>query len=313
MIGGEANATQFSGKSTCTGTLRSEVPECDFQESESELPANLFFPDSPWPKVSVVIPTLNEARNLPHVLSGLPPALHEVIIVDGNSVDDTVDTARRLRPDVRIIKQCRNGKGNALACGFAAATGDIIAMVDADGSADPAEIPQFVKALLDGADFAKGTRFAGGGGSSDITRLRSLGNRFLSGLVNILCRTKYSDLCYGYNVFWRRCVPVFGLDAESPIPADGMRLWGDGFEIETLINIRIARARLVVTEVGSYEHSRIHGVSNLNAFSDGWRVLRTILVERFYYSRRRRASRGCASNSAPTGPPPVCELASPPR
>ena len=126
----------------------------------------------PWPKVSVVIPTLNEARNLPHVFSKLPPALHEVIIVDGHSVDDTVATARRLRPDVRIIKQSRSGKGNALACGFAAATGDIIAMVDADGSADPAEIPQFVEALLDGADFAKGTRFAAGGGSSDITRLR---------------------------------------------------------------------------------------------------------------------------------------------
>ena len=240
----------------------------------------------------------------------LPPALHEVIVVDGNSVDDTVATARRLRPDVRIVKQTRSGKGNALACGFAAATGDIIAMVDADGSADPGEIPQFVKALLDGADFAKGTRFAAGGGSNDITRLRRLGNRFLSGLVNILCRTGYSDLCYGYNVFWRHCVPVFSLDAQSLAPADGMRLWGDGFEIETLINIRIARARLKVAEVGSYEHPRIHGVSNLNAFSDGWRVLRTILVERFFYSRRRGTSRGHASSASLPGPSPVRELAS---
>ena len=124
-------------------------------------------------------PTLNEARILPHVFAELPPGLHEVIIVDGNSVDDTVATARRLRPDVRIVRQNRCGKGNALACGFAAETGDIIAMVDADGSADPAEIPQFVQALLDGADFAKGTRFDGGGGSSDITRLRRLGNRVL--------------------------------------------------------------------------------------------------------------------------------------
>jgi glycosyltransferase involved in cell wall biosynthesis len=151
--------------------------------------------------VSVVIPTLNEARNLPHVLARLPDGLHEVIVVDGNSVDDTVATARRLRPDVRIVIQNRCGKGNALACGFAAATGDIVAMVDADGSADPAEIPRFVKALLDGADFAKGSRFIDGGGSSDITRLRRLGNRMLSGLVNMLCGTEYSDLCYGYNVF----------------------------------------------------------------------------------------------------------------
>jgi glycosyltransferase involved in cell wall biosynthesis len=188
---------------------------------------------------------------------------------------------------VRIVTQSRSGKGNALACGFAAATGDIIAMVDADGSADPGEIRAFVEALMGGADYAKGSRFATGGGSSDITRLRKAGNLVLSGLVNILCGTRYSDLCYGYNAFWRRHVPVFGLDAEAPAPADGTRIWGDGFEVETLINIRVAQAGLKVKEVASYEHSRIHGVSNLNTASDGWRVLRTILVERFHYSKKR--------------------------
>ena len=254
--------------------------------------------DEPWPKVSVVIPTLNEARNLPHVFEKLPPTLHEVIIVDGHSIDDTVAVARRLRPDVRVVRQNRSGKGNALACGFEAATGDIIAMVDADGSADPGEIPQFVRALLDGADFAKGTRFAAGGGSCDITWLRRLGNRILSGMVNTLCHTNYSDLCYGYNAFWRRHVPVFGLTIESDIPAgSGTRLWGDGFEVETLINIRIAQVGLKVTEVPSYEHSRIHGVSNLNATSDGWRVLRTILAERYYYYHHRRVVTGNESSS----------------
>ena len=118
------------------------------------------------PKVSVVIPALNEARNLPHVFSRLPTGLHEVIVVDGHSVDDTLSAARRLRPEVRIIAQNRRGKGNALACGFAAATGDIIVMVDADGSADPAEIPRFVWALLDGADYAKGSRFAKAGAAA---------------------------------------------------------------------------------------------------------------------------------------------------
>jgi glycosyltransferase involved in cell wall biosynthesis len=245
-------------------------------------------PGSGRPKVSVVIPALNEARNLPHVFSSLPTGLHEVIVVDGHSVDGTSATARRLRPDVRIITQNRRGKGNALACGFAAATGDIIAMVDADGSADPAEIPRFVSALLAGADYAKGSRFTEGGGSSDITRLRRAGNWVLNGLVNILCRTRYSDLCYGFNAIWRCHVPVIGLDAESAAPADGTRLWGDGFEVETLMNIRVARAGLIVTEVASYEYPRIHGVSNLNAFSDGWRVLRTILVER-YQARSRKA------------------------
>ena len=250
----------------------------------------------PWPRVSVVIPTLNEARNLPHVFAALPKGLHEVIVVDGHSVDDTLAVARQLRPDVRIVMQTRKGKGNALACGFAAATGDIIAMVDADGSADPGEIPRFVEALLDGADFGKGTRFAHGGGSSDITHLRSLGNRVLITAVNTVYGTRYSDLCYGFNVFWRRITPVLDLDATSPPPPGGGSLWGDGFEVETLINIRIAKAGLTVTEVPSFEHSRIHGVSNLNAFGDGLRVLRIILAER--HRSRRLAARKNTRNAA---------------
>src|SRR4051794_17466253 len=151
------------------------------------------------PRVSVVIPTYNEARNLPHVFSLLPEDVHEVIVVDGRSVDDTIAVARSLRPDVRIVRQNRRGKGNAMACGFAAVTGDIVVMLDADGSADPREIPRFVQTLVEGADFAKGTRFAVGGGSSDITRTRRLGNKMLNGLVNLAYGTHYSDLCYGYN------------------------------------------------------------------------------------------------------------------
>jgi glycosyltransferase involved in cell wall biosynthesis len=246
-----------------------------------------------WPKISVIIPALNEARNLPHVLARLPENLHEVILVDGYSVDATVAVACELRPDVRVLTQTRKGKGNALACGFA--TGDIIAMVDADGSADPSEIPRFVEALLDGADFGKGTRFATDGGSTDITRLRKVGNRFLSGLVNVFYGTRYSDLCYGYNVFWRRIVPLLDLDIDSPPQEGGTQLWGDGFEIETLINIRVAAARLIVREVPSFEYARLHGVSNLNAFSDGLRVLRTIIHE---YGNARRIRR-TITTSAP--------------
>ena len=235
----------------------------------------------PRPRISVIIPTWNEAKNLPYVFSQLPADVHEVIVVDGHSVDDTVAVANRLRPDVRIVQQTRRGKGNALACGFEAATGDIIAMMDADGSADPGEIPKFVHVLTNGADFAKGTRFAADGGSSDITRLRSLGNRMLAALVNLCYGTHYSDLCYGFNVFWRKHVPVLRLDTTSPpsLRGDG-RLWGDGFEIETLIHLRVAEAGLQVVEVPSFEHPRIYGVSNLDALSDGLRVLTTILAER---------------------------------
>jgi glycosyltransferase involved in cell wall biosynthesis/O-antigen/teichoic acid export membrane protein len=192
---------------------------------------------------------------------------------------------------VRIVRQTRRGKGNALACGFAAATGDIIAMVDADGSTDPAEIPRFVRVLRDGADFAKGTRYARGGGSDDLTWRRRVGNRMLTSLVNRRYRTNYTDLCYGFNAFWRPHVPVFGLDGTSELALGGEPLWGDGFEVETLINIRVALAGLIVTEVPSFEHRRIHGESKLSALADGWRILKTILRER----RPSGSAPGCVS------------------
>jgi glycosyltransferase involved in cell wall biosynthesis len=245
-------------------------------------------------RVSVVVPALNEARNLPHVLGRLPADVHEVIVVDGHSVDETVAVARWLRPGVRVVTQTRRGKGNALACGFAAATGDIVVMVDADGSADPGEIPRFVAALVAGADFAKGTRFAAGGGSTDITVLRGLGNRVLTALVNVCYRTHYTDLCYGFNAFWRRHVPVLGLDATSPPAADGRWLWGDGFEVETLIHIRAVRAGLKVAEVPSFEHPRVSGASNLSALRDGLRVLRTIVT-----GRRHRPAAPAPARPAP--------------
>jgi len=232
------------------------------------------------PTLSIVIPAKNEARNLPHVIAKLPKNC-DVILVDGNSTDDTVSVALRLRPDITIIGQTREGKGNALACGFAAATTDFIVMMDADGSNDPAEIPRFVAALKEGADFAKGSRFLTGGGSLDISLVRRFGNFWLNRIVNLLYGTRYTDLCYGYNAFRRECLDVMQLNASEIEGSErGAMLWGDGFEVETLINVRIAKTGLRVTEVPSFETARHFGVSNLNAFSDGLRVLRTIHAER---------------------------------
>ncbi|MFI7701906.1 glycosyltransferase family 2 protein [Nonomuraea sp. NPDC049480] len=217
--------------------------------------------------VSVIVPAMNEADNLPHVFATLPDWIDEVILVDGNSADDTVAVARRLRPDLRVVVQTRRGKGNALIEGFQAATGDIIVMIDADGSTDGREIRAFVDTLLAGADFAKGSRYTPGGGSDDLSPWRSLGNKVLTGLTNVLFGTRYTDLCYGYNAFWARHLEALDLDC-------------DGFEIETLMNIRAAQAGLLISEVPSHERCRIHGTSNLNAVRDGWRVLKTIVRER---------------------------------
>jgi hypothetical protein len=232
------------------------------------------------PRISVVVPALNEAANLREVLPTLPK-VHEVILVDGGSVDGTVEVARELMPGIVTVTQVRRGKGNALAAGFARVTGDVVVMFDADGSADPAEIPRFVEALVEGADFAKGSRFRPGGGSTDITRVRRLGNRCLHTWMNLSFRTRFTDLCYGYNAFWADLIPLLDLpDHEQAVPAGAAMLWGDGFEIETLINCRVATAGLTITEVPSQERLRLHGQTNLRTFADGFRVLRTLQTER---------------------------------
>ena len=225
-------------------------------------------------KVSVVVPAMNEEQNIHQVLSELPSGLHEVILVDGNSTDNTIEAAQAAYPGIRITTQSGRGKGDAFRTGFAAVTGNLVVMLDADGSADPAEIPSFVAAHEAGADFAKGSRYLEGGGSADITAMRKLGNGFLSGSANLLHGTHFTDLCYGYNAFWARCLPWISLD----VP---------GFEVETLINLRMASAGMKITEVPSFEKERISGQSNLKTFRDGFRVLGTILKE----GRRHRSLR----------------------
>jgi len=229
------------------------------------------------PRVSVVVPARNEARNLEIVLPLLDRE-YEIVLVDGHSSDDTVAVTRHHRPDAVIVSQTRTGKGNALACGFAAATGDVIVMLDADGSADPAEIPAFVGALTAGADVAKGTRFAPSddAGSHDITWLRRSGNAALRTIANRALRARYTDLCYGYNAFWADLLPLLRLPSIDGPAAPGAMHWGDGFEIETLLTCRFSAARVRITEVRSVERERIHGESNLRTFADGTRVLRTI-------------------------------------
>ncbi len=221
------------------------------------------------PTISVIVPALNEAQNLQYVLPLIPGNVLEVLLVDGHSTDETVAVATELMPSIRIVEQEGRGKGAALRSGFAAARGDIIVMLDADGSTDPREIPAFVHALtVEGADFAKGSRFMRGGGTADMPFHRRLGNGAFVLLVRMLFGGRYTDLCYGYNAFWRRVVPLLELD-------------GDGFEIETMMNVRALKLGLKVAEVPSFEASRVFGQGRLRTIPDGMRVLRTIIRERF--------------------------------
>lgn len=217
-------------------------------------------------KISVVIPTLNEEKNLVHVLPKIQDWIDEVILVDGHSSDQTIKVARELYPNIRVVMQEGRGKGAALRTGFAACTGDIIVMLDADGSTDPAEIPLFIGALFAGAEFAKGSRFLQGGGTKDMPLHRKLGNLSFVWMVRMFFGGQYTDLCYGYNAFWKRVLPKLDLDCT-------------GFEVETMMNVRALKAGLQITEVPSFEFPRVHGIGRLQTFPDGWRVLKTIFRE----------------------------------
>jgi glycosyltransferase involved in cell wall biosynthesis len=215
------------------------------------------------PSVSVVIPTLNEARNLPWVIRRIPDYVDEVVLVDGRSNDHTAEVARTLRPDAVVVTELHPGKGAAIRAGFAEASGEILVMLDADGSMDPQEIGWFVSPLQYDFDFVKGSRYITGGGSEDLTHLRDAGNRALTELTNAVFHSNFSDLCYGYIALRRECVDVLDLTS-------------DGFEIETELVVHAVLAGLRIAEVPSTELSRISGLSNLHAMRDGLRVLRTL-------------------------------------
>jgi glycosyltransferase involved in cell wall biosynthesis len=287
---------------TAVSSLRNATTPVDLPRQRTSRPQR--------PRVSVVVPTLNEELNIGWVLHRLPAGLHEVILVDGRSTDGTVATARRIRPDIRVLNQRARGKGAALALGLSAVTGDIAVMIDADGSMDPAEIPGLVGALLSGADVVKGSRATAGGGSTDLSLLRKIGNWGLTFVANRIYRQNWRELCYGYAAFWADVLPSLGVSelADGGPGADGRSIsHGHGFEIEAVLFCRAARAQLRVAEVFSFEHERRNGESNLATWRDGWRVLTAIVRERRY---RRSAAVLRHLRRYPVVPQLVSELVS---
>ncbi len=220
------------------------------------------------PTVSVIIPTLNEAKNLPLILPYLPMDLiSEVLLVDGRSTDGTVETARKIMSSIKVVMEKIPGKGAALLAGYKASSSEIIIVMDADGSNDPREIPRFLNALMQGADFVKGSRFASGGGTTDMPRIRRFGNAAFVHIVNLLFNSTFTDLCYGYHAFWAYSLCTLDLTEVN------------GFEIDTALYLRALNDKLKISEVPSFEGYRFYGSGKLRTIPDGFRVLNTIFKE----------------------------------
>jgi glycosyltransferase involved in cell wall biosynthesis len=224
-----------------------------------------------YPKVSVIICALNEEESLPHVLPKIPDWVDEILLVDGHSVDATVEVAKKLRPDIHVVCQPGTGKGDALKFGISQATGDIIVTLDADGQTDPGDMQRFITPLLNGYDFSKGSRLADGR-PLDMAFHRWVGNFIIALTCNILYRTKFTDLCSGYNAFWRKTF----LNINPWTNGD----WG----YEPFIVARVLNHQLKVNEVPHLYVKRIEGKSKLPDSKQGLTAVKVLIVERFRHN-----------------------------
>jgi len=216
------------------------------------------------PYLSIVIPTLNEQQNIRHLIKGIRPIIKdytsEIIIVDGHSTDSTVKIAKSMGAKILYDNV---GKGSALRNGLMAAKGDIIISMDADMSHRPNELRILIAGIEAGYEICMGSRFLTGGGSDDMPLFRKIGNKIFVEMVNLIYRSRYTDLCYGYRSFAR------GI-------ARRLDLKEGGFGIETEISIKARKKGMKVLEVPSYEKKRFKGTAKLRSLNDGFVILKTI-------------------------------------
>src|SRR4030042_6778809 len=218
--------------------------------------------------VSIIIPALNEAANLPHVLPRIPqlPEIEEVILVDGASRDGTTEVAQRLLPRIKVVRQDGRGKGNAILCGARAAIGDYFLVLDADGSHTPEEIPLYIEKAREGYDMVKGCRYLKGAGTEDETFDRAIMVRLTDFVANTLWRTNFIELAYGMFLIHRR--KFLSLDIRASY-----------LDVEWEVLIKAKRKGLAIARVAACEAARIYGKSHLTYRHDGWLIFKTVVRE----------------------------------
>lgn len=226
-------------------------------------------------RITALICTLNEEENIPHVLPKIPDWVDEVLVVDGHSNDSTVAVIRSLRPDARILCQPGRGKGDALKYGVEQASGHIIVTLDADGETNPEDIPRFIEPLIKGYDFAKGSRLAYRR-PRRMSCYRWLGNKVLAWTCNLLYGTSFTDICSGYNAFWKTKF----LQLELTYHPNEV-----GCSMEQQMIVRAKKAGMKIKEVPHATQGRIAGASVIGGFKQatkqGFRDWFVVIKERF--------------------------------
>ncbi len=240
-------------------------------------------------KITLVIPAKNEAENISRVMGEIPDFVDEIIVVTSSAQDTTLNGLENLNEKNNVITMFQDhaGKGDAQRKGLSRASGDYICMIDADGSVNLNELKTMLELIIrENLDLVKGSRYLRTGGSEDLTKFRSFGNLALTKIANFLFFKHWSDLAYGFVAYKRDSIINLNLLSDSK-----SRFWfgydyGSGFELETIILTRMARRGFLIEEFPSFELKRVDGFSNLRAIRDGFRILFSIVYERFSLSHR---------------------------
>lgn len=217
-------------------------------------------------KVSLVIPTRNEEGCIGKVLGEIPRKLvDEVIIVDGHSTDKTITEIKKfLKRSDKLVHQSKLGYGAAFLEGFKKVTGDVVIMMDADGSHNPKGIGEIINKLKLGYEFVMASRYAKGGKSDDDTLIRFLGNKIFTWMTNVVHGTNVTDSLYLFS-------------AISKKQLGKLKLESSGFEFCTEIIVKAHRAGLKFAEIPTTERKRYAGKSKVNSIVHGFKILRMIL------------------------------------
>jgi hypothetical protein len=223
-------------------------------------------------RVSIVVPARDAATNIYFVLRQLPDA-DEVILVDGGSVDGTPDAARQARPDVKVLVRPGASRTAALAAGFEHASGDVIVTLPIDGSVDPEEIPTLLAALVEGADVATGSRYAGTSGAP------ATGDRALRWLAKRLHRADLTDVSFGFYGFWAREREKLSL------PTEEVGSWSESADVTVVCQLARNGARIV--EVPCRRMAPLFGTDERRGPAAFVTSARAVLAER----RRARVAR----------------------
>ena len=223
--------------------------------------------------VSIVIPAYNEEKNIAKVikecqkLKKLFPI--EIIVVDGNSKDQTVKVVQNSKVDKIISFPAKRGKGADFWAGAVSSRGDYIIQIDADFQFQPFEIPIFVKALKEGADVAIGTRFTGGKIQKGAITSRNLfGNWLMSAATSLACGRRITDVMAGFKGFRKRALLALDLRERH-------------FEYEAETVVKASRMGMNLVEIPITYKKRFAGTSGIRAFRDGTKVIKAIITARF--------------------------------